>query len=140
MAYLWLKLLHIFFIVAWFAGLFYLPRIYVNLAQVPIGGAEYNRLLGMAQRLFKFMTPLAILALIAGFIIPFVMEWWKMGWVHTKVTLGVILLAYQGYCWKLLQDFQAKRNLHSHKWYRYFNEFPVIILAIALYLVIFKPF
>ncbi len=140
MTYLWLKLLHIFFIISWFAGLFYLPRIFVNLAQVPVATAEYNRLLGMAQRLFKFMTPLGIFALIVGIIIPFVLSWWNMGWVHSKVTLGVILLAYQGYCWKLLQDFQQNRNAHSHKWYRYFNEVPVVIMAFALYLAVFKPF
>ncbi len=140
MAYLWLKLLHIFFIIAWFAGLFYLPRIYVNLAQAPVATTEYNRLLGMAKRLFKFMTPLGVLALIFGIIIPIIMDWWSMGWVHSKVTIGVILLAYQGYCWKLLQDFQQNRNMHSHKWYRYFNEIPVVIMAFALYLVIFKPF
>ena len=140
MFYLWLKLLHVFFIIAWFASLFYLPRIYVNLAQAPTGSIEYQRLLGMAERLFKFMTPLGLFALIAGFIIPFVMAWWGMGWVHTKVTLGVILLGYHGFCWKLLQDFQDNRNRYSHRWYRFFNEVPVVIMALALYLVIFKPF
>lgn len=102
--YLWFKLLHIFFIIAWFAGLFYLPRIYVNLAQVEPGNrGEYQRLLGMAERLFKFMTPLAVGAVVFGFAIPFVTGWWGQGWVHTKVTLGVILLGYHftatGCCW-----------------------------------------
>lgn len=140
MLYLWLKLLHIFFVIAWFAGLFYLPRLYVNMAMVPSGSVEYQRLLLMAQKLFKFMTPLGILALIFGFVIPFVLHWWGAGWVHTKVTLGVVLLAYHGFCYKLLQDFQDGRNRYSHRWYRFFNEIPVFVMAIALYLVIFKPF
>ncbi|MDO1509694.1 MULTISPECIES: CopD family protein [unclassified Neisseria] len=139
--YLWFKLLHVFFIISWFAGLFYLPRIYVNLAQVDTGNrGEYQRLLGMAQRLFKFMTPLGIGAVIAGFAVPFVTGWWGMGWVHTKVTLGVILLGYHFYCYRLLLDFQENRNRYSHKWYRVFNEIPVVIMAASLYLVIFKPF
>ena len=139
--YLWFKLLHVFFIISWFAGLFYLPRIYVNLAQVEPGNrSEYQRLLGMAERLFKFMTPLGIGAIVFGFAIPFVTGWWGQGWVHTKITLGVILLGYHFYSYRLLLDFQDNRNRYSHKWYRVFNEIPVVIMVIALYLVVFKPF
>lgn len=138
--YLWLKLLHIFFIIAWFAGLFYLPRIYVNMAMVPSGSVEYQRLMMMAEKLFKFMTPLGVLAIMFGFAIPFVTQWWGMGWVHTKVTLGVILVCYHVFCWKLLQDFQDGRNRYRHLWYRVFNEIPFIIMALSIYLVIFKPF
>lgn len=139
--YLWFKLLHIFFIISWFAGLFYLPRIYVNLAQVEPGNrSEYLRLLGMAERLFKFMTPLGIAAVLTGFAIPFVTGWWGMGWVHTKVTLGVVLLGYHFYCYRLLLDFADNRNRYSHKWFRVFNEIPVAVMAAALYLVVFKPF
>ena len=139
--YLWFKLLHIFFIISWFAGLFYLPRIFVNLAQVDTNNrGEYQRLLGMAQRLYKFITPLGIGAVLCGFVIPFINGWWGQGWVHTKVTLGVILLGYHFYCYRLLVDFADNRNHYSHKWYRVFNEVPVLIMALALYLVIFKPF
>ncbi|EGV36717.1 CopD family protein [Neisseria weaveri] len=139
--YLWFKFLHLFFIISWFAGLFYLPRIYVNLAQIDTGNRiEYQRLLGMAQRLFKFMTPLGIGAVAFGFVIPFVTGWWGQGWVHTKVTIGVILLGYHFYCYRLLVDFQEGRNRYSHKWYRVFNEIPVVLMIAALYLVVFKPF
>lgn len=139
--YLWFKLLHIFFIIAWFAGLFYLPRIYVNLAQVAAhDGAEYQRLLGMAERLFKFSTPWAIGSVICGVVIPFVVGWWQQGWVHSKLLLGVALLAYHFYCYRLLQDFRHHQNRFSHRWYRVFNEIPVLIMIAALYLVIFKPF
>lgn len=140
MLYLIFKLLHIFLIISWFAGLFYLPRIFVNLAMVPAGGVEYQRLLLMAEKLFKFMTPLGFGAVLFGVVIPFVTHWWSMGWVHTKLTLGVVLLGYHGFCWKLLQDFQEKRNRYTHRWYRFFNEIPVVVMAAALYLVVFKPF
>ena len=86
------------------------------------------------------MTPLGIGAIVFGFAIPFVTGWWGQGWVHTKITLGVILLGYHFYCYRLLLDFQDNRNRYSHKWYRVFNEIPVVIMVIALYLVVFKPF
>ena len=138
--YLLFKLLHIFFIISWFAGLFYLPRIYVNLAMVPTGSTEYRQLLGMAQRLFKFMTPLGIGAVLFGLLIPFFTGWWGQGWVHTKITLAVILAGYHFYCYRLLIDFQERRNRYSHRWFRVFNEIPVLVMVAALYLVVFKPF
>ena len=111
--YLWFKLLHIFFMISWFAGLFYLPRIYVNLAQVDPQAepAEYQRLLGMAQRLYKF-----------------------------KLLLGLLLLGYQHVCRAHLRRFCEHACRHSHKWYRVFNEIPVLMMVAALYLVVFKPF
>lgn len=138
--YLLFKLLHVFFMIAWFAGLFYLPRIYVNLAAVSPGSTEYRHLLGMAHRLFRFMTPLGIAAVVFGLAIPFTVDWWGQGWVHTKVTLAVILLGYHFYCYRLLLDFQDNRNRYSHRWYRVFNEVPVAVMAAALYLVVYKPF
>lgn len=139
--YPWFKLLHLFFIISWFAGLFYLPRIYVNLAQVEdTGSAEYRRLLEMSQRLMRFMTPLGIGAALFGILIPFATGWWVYGWVHLKLTLGLLLLAYHAYCARLLHDFTARCNRRSHKWYRVFNEIPVLMMIAALYLVIFKPF
>lgn len=138
--YLWFKLLHIFFIISWFAGLFYLPRIYVNLAQVSPQTAEYQRLIGMSQRLFKFMTPLGVGAVIFGIAIPFVTQWWGMGWTHAKTFLSLILVCYHIHCYFLLKAFEQERNRHSHKWYRFYNEIPVLIMIAALYLVIFKPF
>lgn len=139
--YLWFKVLHIFFIISWFAGLFYLPRIYVNLAEIEhCHSQEYQRLLGMAWRLYKFMTPLAVGAVIFGFAIPFVNHWWNMGWVHLKATIGIILIGYHLYCYRLLLAFQSHQNRHTHRWYRVFNEIPVILMIVALYAVVFKPF
>ncbi|MCF7522187.1 CopD family protein [Neisseria sp. ZJ106] len=140
--YPWLKLAHLFFIISWFAGLFYLPRIYVNLAQTDpeTEPAAYHRLLGMAERLYKFMSPWGWGAVVCGAAIPFVTGWWGNGWVHVKLTIGLALLGYQFYCGRLLQAFIRQRNTRSHKWYRVFNEIPVLLMMAALYLVMFKPF
>lgn len=137
--YLWSKLLHVFFVISWFAGLFYLPRLFVNLAQLTPGTVEYQRLLMMANKLFRFMTPFGILAVVFGLLTVIAADFWS-GWAHSKITIGVILLGYHFYCWRLLQDFRDGRNQYSHRWYRFYNEVPVFFLAAALYLVVFKPF
>ena len=105
--YLWLKFFHIFFIIAWFAGLFYLPRIYVNLAlaQTP---EEYSRLLIMAQKLYKFMTPWGIGALIFGTLMLAQLP--AAGWTHGKLTIGILLAAYHIACRQLLIAFKQHRN------------------------------
>lgn len=140
--YLWFKLFHVFFVISWFAGLFYLPRIFVNLAQVEAAEqpVEYERLSAMSRRLYKFMSPLGFGTLVFGILIPFVTDWWGQGWLHVKLLMGLLLLAYQFYCGALLHGFEEKRNKHSHKWYRVFNEVPVLMMVVALYMVVFKPF
>ena len=75
-----------------------------------------------------------------GLLIPFFTGWWGQGWVHTKITLAVILAGYHFYCYRLLIDFQERRNRYSHRWFRVFNEIPVLVMAAALYLVVYKPF
>ncbi|HET7776667.1 MAG TPA: CopD family protein [Azospira sp.] len=135
-----LKALHIIFIASWFAGLFYLPRIYVNLAMVPAEStAERERLLLMARKLFRFMTPLALLALVFG-------TWLWLGygfhggWLHAKLTLVLLLIGYHAYCGILLKQFAAGANRRSHVWFRWFNELPVLILFVVVFLVVLKPF
>ena len=135
--YLWLKLFHIFFIIAWFAGLFYLPRIYVNLALAQTA-EEYSRLLIMAQKLYTFMTPWGIGALICGVLMLIQLP--PAGWAYGKLTIGILLAAYHIACRQLLIAFAQHRNTRSHQWYRVFNEIPVFALLAALYLVLFKPF
>ncbi|MDI6749644.1 MAG: CopD family protein [Pseudomonadota bacterium] len=137
---LWLKAFHIFFVVSWFAGLFYLPRIFVNLAMVPIESApERERLLVMARKLYKFVTPIGLLAVITGLALWFGFGF-SGGWLHVKTTLVVGLLAYHFYCGHLLRQFQAGSNTHSHVWYRVFNELPVLVLLAVVILVVVKPF
>ncbi|MGM8060339.1 CopD family protein [Vogesella indigofera] len=138
MTYLYIKAFHLFFVVSWFAGLFYLPRLYVNLALAE-PGKEYDRLLLMAYKLFRFMTPLAVLALVFGLLL-----WLGYGvgggWLHAKLALVAVLVGYHGYCYKLLQDFVQQRNRRSHVWFRFFNELPVLLLLAVLILVVVKPF
>lgn len=135
---LWAKAFHIIFVTSWFAGLFYLPRIFVNLAMEQDTQA-YARLMLMANKLYRFMQPLAYLALALGLWL------WlgygiSGGWMHAKLTLVLILVGYHFYCGKLLRLFAAHQNTRSHVWYRWFNELPVVILFAVAILVIVKPF
>ncbi len=139
--YLWLKALHLFFVISWFAGLFYLPRIYVNLAQIRArDGDEYRRLLDMSRRLYRFTTPLCIGALVCGLALLFSYGGWRTGWGWGKTAVGLFLLAYHIICGYLLQQFAERGNRRSHIWFRVFNEIPVLALLAALFLVVFKPF
>jgi putative membrane protein len=137
--YLWVKTLHIVFITSWFAGLFYLPRIFVNLAEEKNSEA-YTRLLGMADRLFRFMTILAVPAVALGLTL-----WLVFGvgagevWMHAKLFFVILVIGYHHACWSLLKKFRAGRNTKSGVWYRWFNEVPVILLLVIVTLVIFKP-
>lgn len=135
---LWIKALHLIFITSWFAGLFYLPRIYVNLAMENDTQA-YARLLLMAQKLYRFMQPLSILALAFGLWLWFGYGF-TGGWLHAKVFLVVLLLGYHHYCGKLLKQFVAHKNQRGHVWFRWFNEIPVLILIAIVVLVVVKPF
>ncbi len=134
------KTLHIWMVVSWFAGLFYLPRIYVNLAMVPADSrAEYERLLLMAGKLYKFMTPLGVLTIVTGLWLWFGYGF-SGGWLHAKTTLVAGLAAYHLYCGRLLHAFRVNANCKSHVWFRFFNEVPVLVLLAVIFLVVLKPF
>lgn len=134
------KTLHIWMVISWFAGLFYLPRIFVNLAMVPTDSvAERERLLLMAGKLFKFMTPLGVLAVILGLWLWFGYGF-SGGWLHAKTALVAVLVAYHIHCGRVLAAFRTGRNQKSHVWFRFYNELPVVILLIVLFLVVLKPF
>ncbi|MDS1140996.1 CopD family protein [Pusillimonas sp. SM2304] len=137
---LWIKTLHILFVTSWFAGLFYLPRIYVNLA-LATDAATTATLLGMARRLYRFMTPLAVLALAFGL-------WLFLGyglgagqgWMHAKLAAVALLVIYHLACGRMLKRFEQGRNTRSHRYYRWFNEVPVLLLLIVIALVVVRPF
>lgn len=139
---LWVKLFHIVFVVSWFAGLFYLPRILVNLAMVPPGSlAERARLLLMARKLLRFMTLLLVPAWGLGLWL------WLgygigqgQGWVHAKLLVALLLLGYQLACAQLLRRFEQGQIPRGHVWLRWFNEIPVLLLVVAVGLVVLKPF
>lgn len=135
---LWVKAFHIIFVVSWFAGLFYLPRIFVNHAMAT-EPAEITRLKLMEHKLYRFITPIAWLAL--GFGIWLWLGYGITGaWMHAKLTLVLILLAYHFYCGVLVKRFAADLNTRGHVFFRWFNEIPVIILIIIVILVTVKPF
>ena len=138
-AYLWVKTFHIVFITSWFAGLFYLPRIFVNLADEKNAEA-YTRLLGMSDRLFRFMTILAVPAVLLGLTL-----WLYFGigagdtWMHAKLFFVLLVIGYHHACWSLLKKFRAGVNTKSGVWYRWFNEVSVLLLVVIVALVLFKP-
>ena len=138
---LWIKSLHIVFIASYFAVLFYLPRIFVNLAQVKDRqSAEYQRLLSMATRLYRFGHILAIPAIGFG-----VALWWFYGigagqnWFYIKMVIVALIGGYHDACGSLLNKFKNGINQRSEKWFRWFNEVPVLLMFIAVVLVVVKP-
>ena len=135
---LWIKSFHLFFVIAWFAGLFYLPRLFVNHAMAT-DTAESERLKLMERKLYRFMTPFSALAVVFGFWL-WLGYGFGGGWLHTKLLLVLALVVYHIYCGRLLRDFQHDRNTHSHTWYRWFNELPVVLLLGIVILAIVKPF
>ena len=135
---LWIKAFHIVFIASWFAGLFYLPRIYVNLAQ-ETNPAALERLLGMARRLYRFTSMLAVPAVLLGLWL-WLGYGFNGGWLHAKLALVILVIGYHHACGSLLKKFERGQNQRSHKWYRYFNEVPVLLLVAIVVLVVVKPF
>ena len=134
-----IKSLHIIFMVTWFAGLFYLPRLFVYHALTHDREGN-DRFKVMERKLFYgIMTPGAILTIATGLWLW--IGWgFSGGWLHAKLLFVVVLIIYHVWCGKLLKDFREERNRHSHVWYRWFNEFPVIILLLSIILVVVKPF
>lgn len=142
---LWIKALHIIFVASWFAGLFYLPRIFVNLAMVPSDShAERERLLVMARKLYSFAALLMLAALGFGLVLWLYygigLRGPQNGWMHAKLLLVALAIGYQHACRMLLRDFSQLANRRSHRWYRVFNEASVLIFAVTVILVVVKPF
>jgi putative membrane protein len=141
---LWVKSFHIVFVASWFAGLFYLPRIFVNLAMVPPESvAERERLLLMARKLMRFTTILAVPALALGLWLWLgygIGRGAGNGWMHAKLAAVVLILGYHHACGLLLRRFVQGTQRRSHVWYRWFNEVPVILLVAVVVLVVVKPF
>lgn len=136
---LWIKSLHIIFMVTWFAGLFYLPRLFVY-HTMSDDMPSVERFKVMERKLYYgIMTPGAVLTIFFGLWL------WlgygiSGGWLHAKLALVIVLIAYHLYCGKLLADFKYDRNRRGHVYYRWFNEFPVAILIAVVILVVVKPF
>lgn len=140
---LWIKTFHIIFVASWFSGLFYLPRIFVNLAMLEHHEEVTRaRLITMSDKLLKFMTLLSLPSMVLGLIL------WQyydlgnevsFGWMHFKFLLVLVICVYHFYCYQLLEKFKKNQNQHSHIWYRWFNELPVILMVYVVALVVNKP-
>ncbi len=140
--YLWVKAFHIVFVASWFAALFYLPRLFVNLAMVPAGSeAERSRLLLMSRKLLRFGTLLMVPAVALGLVLWLVYGvGMGAGWMHAKLLLVTLTLVYHHVCARLLRAFEQGRNTRSHRWYRVFNESAVLAFTGVVVLVVVKPF
>jgi putative membrane protein len=142
---LWLKAFHVVSVVSWFAGLLYLPRLFVYHAQIQgttiddaVGNARFKI---MERKLFTIMTIAALLAIGFGVsMLAFSPAYLQMRWLQLKLVLVLLLVGYHGACFALLQQFAADRNAHSERWYRLFNELPALLLIGIVILVVVKPF
>jgi putative membrane protein len=133
---LWLKAFHIIFVVTWFAGLFYLPRLFVY--HVATGD---ERFMVMERRLFGIMTLGGTLAALFGIsMIVVAPSYLAAGWLHVKLTFVAFLIAYHIWCYRLMVAFRAGKNRHSERWYRLFNEAPALLLIVIVILAVVKPF
>lgn len=138
---LWIKAFHIVMVVSWFAGLFYLPRLFVNHAMFA-AGPVHERLALMEGKLYRFVTPIMWLVLISGGWLAW-LQWDYLrgeGWFWMKLALVAFLVAYHYYCGRLVSIFAAGRNRHDHIFYRWFNEVPVLALIGIVILVVVRPF
>jgi len=137
---LWVKSLHILFMVTWFAGLFYLPRLFVYHAMTS-DAVSADRFKVMERKLYwGIMTPGAVLTVGSGLWLW--LGWFRgaSSWLHAKMALVAVLVAYHVWCWRLMKAFAADRNTKSHVWYRWFNEVPTVLLLAGVALAVVKPF
>lgn len=141
----WVKTFHVFFVISWFAGIFYLPRLFVNHASQK-DSVHHQLLTGMEHRLIKMMDFTLVFVLITGTYLLYIVSngfdafYFKQGWFHAKLALVVLLIFYHFWCKKIHMNFKNGQENHSHRWFRWFNEMPVFVLLALLYLVLAKPF
>jgi putative membrane protein len=137
--FLWIKLLHILAMTSWMAGIFYLPRIYVHYVEGRVAGQDVARLEIMARKLFGFMTLMALLTLIFGLWL-WLGYGFRGGWIHAKLLFVGFLIGYHGWCFSYLKRMQAGKLTQSGRYFRLFNELPLLIFIPILYFVLMKPF
>ena len=138
---LWLKVFHLFFVIAWFSGLFYLPRFFVHHSLTEDLSTQAKLSL-MESKLYRFMNVILVFMLASGLALAhFNVDFYlKSGWFHAKLTLVFAMILYHFYCGRLAKQFRIGENCKSHVFYRYFNEIPALLLLGILILVIIKPF
>ena len=136
---LWLKALHVVFVVTWFAGLFYLPRLFVYHA-VTTDAPGLARFIVMERRLYSIMSLGALLALLFGIaMLVAAPDYLAMGWLRAKILLVALLVGYHAWCYRLMLALRAGSDRHSQRWYRLFNEVPGLLLLAIVLLAVVKP-
>lgn len=141
MLYLWLKAFHVIAVIAWMAGMLYLPRLFVYHCDAPVGSPQSETFKVMERRLLKaIINPAMIAAWIFGLILAWQGGWFRSGWLHGKLVLVLILSGVHGYLARYVKDFAADRNLRSQRFYRALNEVPTVLMVGIVILVIVKPF
>jgi len=136
---LWFKALHLIFMVTWFSGLFYLPRLFVYHAMSDDQSSNERFKIMERKLYYGIMTPGMVLTIVFGIGILMNGHYLDQLWIHIKLTLVGILVIYHIHCGKLLVDFKHDRNTHSHVYYRWYNEFPVLLLIPIIFLAVFRP-
>ncbi|MDI1266856.1 MAG: protoporphyrinogen oxidase HemJ [bacterium] len=140
-AYPWIKALHVIAVIAWMAGMLYLPRLFVYHCDAEIGSKQSETFKVMERRLFKaIINPAMIVAWLAGIYLAWAGHWYVSGWFHGKLTLALILSGVHGLFSRWLKDFAADRNTRSQKFFRIINEVPTMLMILIVILVIVKPF
>lgn len=137
---LWLKAFHVIAVITWFAGLFYLPRLYVYHADAT-DSVGIDRFIVMERRLFALMTIGAVLSVgLGGAMLAAAPAYLAMGWLRVKLVFVLLVIGYHGFCYQLMRDFARNRNSHTARWYRGFNEVPSLLLIAIVLLAVIKPF
>ncbi len=136
---LWVKTIHILFVMSWMAGIFYLPRIFVHFVEGQKAGEQVDRLAIMARKLYGFMTIMMILALASGFWL-WLAYGFAGGWLHAKLLFVVLLVVYHFWARKRMKELQQGHLNHSGVYYRWANEIPLILTIVILVMVVVKPF
>jgi len=136
---LWVKTIHILFVMSWMAGIFYLPRIFVHFVEGQAAGEQVDRLAIMARKLYGFTTVMMVLALVSGFALWLVYGF-AGGWLHAKLLFVALMVAYHFWARLRVKEMQAGNLDHSGIYYRWANELPLVLLIVILVLVVVKPF
>jgi len=141
MVFLWVKALHIIFVITWFAGIFYLPRLFVY-HTMSDDTASIERFKVMERKLYRgIMTPSMVLAVLFGtWLIYLTPSFLQGGWLHVKLTFVAAIIGYHFWCGSIMKQFKNDKNTRSHVWFRWFNEAPVLALFVIVILVVVKPF
>jgi protoporphyrinogen IX oxidase len=141
MIYDWLKALHVIAVIAWMAGMLYLPRLFVYHCEAPKGSIQSETFKIMERRLLKaIINPAMIVTWVLGLILVWQGGWWKAGWLHGKIVLVLVLSGLHGVYARRLKEFAADRNTRPARYYRILNEVPTLLMVVIVILVIVKPF